>query len=57
VNAIVPTPGGRVTDVCFGGGRFDTLFAACGDTVFSRKLKAVGANPWAQPVLPPAPRL
>jgi enterochelin esterase-like enzyme len=57
VNAIVPTPGGRVTDVCFGGEKFDTLFAACGDTVFSRKLKTAGANPWAEPVLPPAPRL
>jgi len=57
VNAIVPTPNRRVTDLCFGGERFDTLFATCGDTVFKRRLKTTGANAWAEPVLPPAPRL
>ena len=57
VNAIVPTPSGRVTDLCFGGAHFDTLFATCGDTVFRRRIKAVGMNTWDEPVRPPAARL
>ncbi len=57
VNAILPTPKGRVTDLCFGGEHFDTLFATCGDTVFKRRLKTTGANAWAEPNLPPVPRL
>ncbi|HXQ80429.1 MAG TPA: SMP-30/gluconolactonase/LRE family protein [Opitutaceae bacterium] len=57
VNAIVATPNRKVTDLCFGGERFDTLFATCGDTVFKRRLRTTGANAWAEPSLPPAPRL
>jgi gluconolactonase len=57
VNAILPVPGGRVTDVCFGGDHFDLLFACCGGTIYGRRLAAVGANPWAEPNLPPAPKL
>ncbi len=57
VNAILPLPGGRVSAVTFGGAHFDTLYATCGDAVFSRKLNAVAANPWDAPSLPPAPRL
>jgi len=57
VNAILPVPSGRVTDVCFGGGNFDTLYATCGTTVYKRRLNTVGANTWAPPTLPPAPRL
>jgi gluconolactonase len=57
VNAILPSPGGPVTGVCFGGKDFGTLYATSGDAVFMRKLNATGANPWAAPVLPPAPKL
>jgi sugar lactone lactonase YvrE/enterochelin esterase-like enzyme len=57
VNAIIPTPNRRVTDLCLGGEHFDTLFAASGDTVYRRRLRTAGANPWAEPVIPPAPRL
>ncbi len=57
VNAILPTPNRRVTDLCFGGGNFDTLYATCGDTVFRRRLKTTGASAWAEPVLPAAPHL
>ena len=57
VNAILPTPNGRVSAVCFGGADFDTLFAACGDKVFKRKLKVKGAPLWAAPVKPGKPRL
>ena len=57
VNAILPLPKGRVTDLCFGGEHFDTLFATCGDTVFKRRLRTTGANAWAEPNLPPVPHL
>jgi gluconolactonase len=57
VNAILPLPGGRVTGVSFGGKKFDTLYATCANTIYWRRLNATGANPWAVPVLPPAPHL
>jgi|ERR1017187_3511256 predicted alpha/beta superfamily hydrolase len=57
VNAILPVPSGRATDLCFGGEKFDTLYATCGATLFKRRLKATGANPWAAPTLPSTPRL
>ncbi len=57
VNAILPTPNGRVSAVCFGGGNLDTLFATCGDKVFNRKLKVKGALPFQAPVKPGTPKL
>ncbi len=57
VNAILPTPNGRVSAICFGGENGDTLFATCGDKVFKRKLKVKGAQPWAAPLKPVKPRL
>jgi sugar lactone lactonase YvrE len=57
VNAILPLPGGRTTSVTFGGPKFDTLYATCADRIFWRRLNATGANPWAAPMLPAAPRL
>jgi sugar lactone lactonase YvrE/enterochelin esterase-like enzyme len=33
VNCIIPTPNGRITNLCFGGPDFKTLFATCGDRV------------------------
>ncbi|MCI0488842.1 MAG: SMP-30/gluconolactonase/LRE family protein [Blastocatellia bacterium] len=57
VNAIIPTPEGKVSDLAFGGENFDTLFAACGDKVYKRKLKVKGAHAWAAPHKPPTPRL
>ncbi len=57
VNAIIPTPNGRVSNLTFGGPDFDTLFATCGDKVFKRKLKIKGASGWDKPVKPAAPRL
>jgi sugar lactone lactonase YvrE/enterochelin esterase-like enzyme len=44
VNCIIPTPNGRVANLCFGGENFDTLFATCGDRVYKRKVKVQGAN-------------
>jgi sugar lactone lactonase YvrE/enterochelin esterase-like enzyme len=57
VNAIIPTPNGRVTNVCFGGDDFRTLYATCGDRVYRRKLKVQGANSFDPPIKPAAPRL
>jgi gluconolactonase len=57
VNAILPLPGGAVTSVRFGGGKRDTLFAACGDMLYMRRLNAVGVDANGTPVLPPLPHL
>ena len=57
VNCILPTPNGRVANLCFGGEHFDTLFAACGDRVYKRKLKVQGANAFEAPITPRPPRL
>jgi gluconolactonase len=57
VQCILPTPNGKVANLCFGGENFDTLFAMCGDKVFKRKLKVPGANAWAAPNKPPRPGL
>jgi sugar lactone lactonase YvrE/predicted alpha/beta superfamily hydrolase len=57
VNAIIPTPNGRIANLAFGGENFDTLFALCGDKVYKRKLKVKGAHGWDTPIKPAAPRL
>jgi len=57
VNAIIPTPNGRVSNLTFGGESFDTLFATCGDKIYKRKLKVKGAQAWDAPNKPAAPRL
>ena len=57
VNAIIPTPNGKISNLTFGGENFDTIFATCGDKVFKRKLKIKGANGWDTPHKPAAPRL
>ena len=57
VNAIIPTPNGRVANLCFGGPEFDTLYATCGDKVYRRKLKVRGANAWDAPHRPAPPGL
>jgi gluconolactonase len=57
VNAIIPTPNGKVSNLCFGGESFDMLFATCGDRVYKRKVRVKGANAFQPPVKPAAPRL
>ncbi len=57
VNCILPTPNGRVANLCFGGENFDTLFAACGDKVYKRKVKVKGANAFEAPFKPAPPKL
>ncbi len=57
VNAIIPTPNGKVANLCFGGEDLHTLFATCGDKVYKRKLKVQGVLPFQAPIMPAAPRL
>jgi hypothetical protein len=44
VNGIIPTPNGKVANLTFGGPEFDTIYACCGDQVYSRKVKVKGAK-------------
>jgi gluconolactonase len=57
VNCIIPTPNGKVSNLTFGGANFDTVFACCGDKVYSRKVKVKGANGYEAPIKPGTPRL
>lgn len=57
VNLIIPTPNGRCTNLVFGGENFDTLYATCNEKVYRRKVAVTGANAWAPPFKPGAPRL
>jgi gluconolactonase len=57
VNCIIPTPNGRIANLCFGGPDFSTIFATCGDRVYKRKVKVKGANAYQDPIKPPTPRL
>ncbi|HYC71435.1 MAG TPA: SMP-30/gluconolactonase/LRE family protein [Opitutaceae bacterium] len=57
VHLIIPTPNGRCTNLVFGGEKFDVLYATCNDKVYKRRLNATGANAWAPPFKPAAPRL
>ncbi len=57
VNCIIPTPNGKVSNLTFGGEKFDTIYATCGDRVYSRRVKVKGANNYEPPIKPAAPRL
>jgi sugar lactone lactonase YvrE/enterochelin esterase-like enzyme len=57
VNCIIPTPNGKCSNLCFGGPKFDTVYATCGEKVYSRKVKVTGANAWQKPFKPGAPKL
>jgi sugar lactone lactonase YvrE/enterochelin esterase-like enzyme len=57
VNAIIPTPNGRIANLCFGGPRFDIIYATCGDRVYRRTVKTQGSNAYQAPIKPPTPRL
>ncbi len=57
VNVILPTPNGKVSNLCFGGPNFDVIYATCGDKVYKRKVKVRGANAFEAPIKPAPPRL
>ena len=59
VNAIIPVPKtkGQVSNLCFGGSGFDTLYVTCVNKVFKRKVKVRGANTFDKPNKPTPSRL
>ncbi|HVY76535.1 MAG TPA: SMP-30/gluconolactonase/LRE family protein [Puia sp.] len=57
VNAIIPVPGNKVYNLCFGGPGFNVLYVAAGDKVYRRQLKVQGANGFQHPNKTPQPRL
>ena len=59
VNALIPVPKtkGQVSNLCFGGPNFDTIYITCVDKVFKRKVKVKGVNTFEKPFKPVAPRL
>jgi sugar lactone lactonase YvrE/predicted alpha/beta superfamily hydrolase len=50
VQCILPTPNGKVANLAFGGADGDTLYAACGDKLFKRKLRTHGVQSFAAPL-------
>ncbi len=59
VNAILPVPltKGQVSNLCFAGPNFDTLYITCRDKVYRRKVKVKGVNGFEAGVKPGKPRL
>ncbi len=57
VNGIIPTPNGKCANLCFGGEKFDVLYATCGEKVYARKVKVTGCNTFDKPIKPKAPQL
>jgi hypothetical protein len=49
----LPTPSGPTEGLCWGGGKFDTLYATDGRSLFRRKLKVAGYPQWAAPIVLP----
>jgi enterochelin esterase-like enzyme len=46
----LPTPTGAARSLCFGGPKFDVLYATDGVHVFKRQMKVVGIPLWSPPV-------
>lgn len=57
VNVIIPVPSGEPANLCFGGVDFDTMYVACRDKVYRRKMKVHGANAFSAPIKPANPKL
>lgn len=59
VNAILPVPltKGQVSNLCFAGPNFDTLYITCRDKVYRWKVKVKGVNGFEAGVKPGKPRL
>jgi sugar lactone lactonase YvrE/enterochelin esterase-like enzyme len=54
---ILLVPGGRVTAIAFGGPSFDTLYAACGDKIYARKVNEQGVQVFQPPAKPAGGKL
>jgi sugar lactone lactonase YvrE len=53
VRAILPVAGHQLAGICFSGADLQTLYVSTGDTIYRRKLKAVGFAPSAAPIMLP----
>ena len=56
VNAIIPTPNGRCSNIGFAGPEMDILYVAAGDKVYKRKVKVHGTRPEEGPITAPVRR-
>jgi gluconolactonase len=52
VRVILSLPAGAVTSLWFGGEKLDTLFIACGNKIYKRKLKVTGAPSGQKAITP-----
>jgi gluconolactonase len=50
----LPTPTGAARSLCFGGPKFDVLYATDGTHIFKRQMKVPGVPPWSPPVNVPS---
>ena len=57
VECIIPTPNGKIANLTFGGPKFDTIYAACGDKIYKRTVQVNGALSFETPTRPALPRL
>ncbi len=58
VNLILTRPSNtNASGITFGGPTMDSIYVTCGEKVFRRKLNAIGAKTFQNPVQPPKPRL
>ncbi len=57
VNAILPVPGGQVSNCCFGGADFNILYISCNDKVYRRRLNTRGVNSFQDSYKPKIPNL
>lgn len=58
VNAILPKPQNkRMANLTFGGEKFDTMYVACSDKIYRRKVRVTGAFSFQPPNKPAPPRL
>jgi gluconolactonase len=49
----LPTPAGPTEGLCWGGEKFDILYATDGQSLYRRKLKVAGYPQWAAPIVLP----
>jgi sugar lactone lactonase YvrE len=50
VACILPTPNGKVANLAFGGAQGNTLYAACGNQLYQRRLRTQGCPSFLPPV-------
>jgi sugar lactone lactonase YvrE/enterochelin esterase-like enzyme len=49
----LPSPGARITSLCFGGPGFNELYISCGDKIYKRQVKSKGEDVFHPPIVNP----